>query len=554
MKNIKLHLYIWNILAVIGIFTLTNITEVSAEFTQIKTRNHFEEFVDKQQLERLTPTELAKKAGNRMSLLIDRTAGDGYSLKEIIKLVQSAADGAIAGCRSQPTGLEYPPDHQVGKLYCPSSANNLPKSCVPLALALVEGMNDAAGRVGMTLTHKNRLLKAIGESTEGCVKPRQSLEWHAGIKESFTYDDNIFLDANNSFSNGTSESQIEDAIFVLSPYFNLIKERLRGEVFGFDINYLGDRKEFTDNSGQSYFNHSANMGFFFADKNEKVKFSINGKYLDTVEPITTEFAVNLAPRARRTALTWSSDLIWDANEVMTFIGEGSFLTNRYTPMPLRIESFEQGDVGVKVLFQMTPFIEFGWDYHFNNKAYINFSSFNRDSDTHTFSLMIRLKPEALISGDISIGYADKKYEVSDTNDLSTFSFNADLKYHISNKTHFHFLGNRTIEDSTFGVLDAYIRTFISLAWNQTWTSDITSSVKGGFINRDHDVPVADIVDGGGEIKTREDNQFMVEVSGIYNLQHWLQAGVAYEYRMNSSNFNQFDFSNNIFTLFLSTGF
>jgi hypothetical protein len=543
-----------NFLAAFACFSLIQLPYVSAEYSKTKTKNHFEEFVDKQQAAGLTPTEIGQKAGNRMSLLIDRTAGDGYTLKEITELVQSAADGAIAGCRSQLAGFEYPPDPQVGKLYCPSSANDLPEACIPLALALIEGMNVAADRVGMTLTHKNRLIKAIGTSTSGCVKQRQALEWHAGIKETFIFDDNIFLNANKTFSDGTSESEIEDSIFVLSPYFQLVKEKLRGEVFGFDINYLGDHKEFSDNPEQSSFNHDAGMSFFFSDKNEEAVLSIKGKYLDTVEPITSEFAVNLAPRARRTALTWSSDLVWDANEVMTFIAEGSFLTNRYTPMPLRAESFEQGDTGVKVLFQITPFTEFGWNYHFNNKAYINFSSFNRDSDTHTFSLMVRFKPAALISGDLSVGYADKKYEGSDTNDLSTFSFNGNLKLHLSNKTHFHFLGNRTIEDSTFGMLDAYIRTFISLAWNQKWTSNFTSSVKGGFINRDHDVAVADTVDGGGDIKTREDNQFMVEVSGVYSLQNWLQAGMAYEYSMNSSNFNQFDYSNSIFTMFLSTGF
>jgi hypothetical protein len=541
-------------LAAFACFALGDIPNATAEFTLTKTEKHFEEFINKQQSEGLTPTEIAKKAGNKMSLLIDRIAGDGYNLKQITKLVKSAANGAISGCRSQPVGLEYPPDRQVGKLYCPSSAHSLPQTCVPLALALVEGMNDAADRVGMTLTHKNRLLKAIGVSTNGCVKQRQPLEWHAGIKETFIFDDNIFLNANKTFLNGTSESQMEDSIFVLSPYFQLTKERLRGENFGFDINYLGDHKEFSDNPGQSSFNHDADMSYFFADKNEEVIFSINGKYLDTVEPITSEFAVNLAPRARRTALTSSSDIIWNANKVTSFIAEGSFLTNRYTPMPLRVESFEQVNAGTKVLFQLTPTAAFGLNYQFNNKAYINFSSFNRDSDTHTFSLMVRLKPAAIISGDLSLGYADKKYEGSDTNDLGTFSFDGDLKFHIGNNTHLHFLGNRTIEDSTFGILDAYIRTFISLAWNQTWSSNFTSSIKGGFINRDHDVAVADLVDGGGEIKTREDNQFMFEVKGVYSIQHWLQTGLSYEYRMNRSNFNQFDFSNSLFKFFLSTGF
>ena len=85
MKNNNLPLYILNILAVIAYFSLTNIPDVSAEFTQTKTKNHFEEFVDKQQSEGLTPTEIAKKAGNSMSLLIDRTAGDGCTLKQLTK-------------------------------------------------------------------------------------------------------------------------------------------------------------------------------------------------------------------------------------------------------------------------------------------------------------------------------------------------------------------------------------------------------------------------------------------------------------------------------------
>lgn len=74
------------------------------------------------------------------------------------------------------------------------------------------------------------------------------------------------------------------------------------------------------------------------------------------------------------------------------------------------------------------------------------------------------------------------------------------------------------------------------------------------MNRNYDTAVADIIDDGGKIKERNDDEFSVEVRGDYKLNKWYKAGLSYKYTQNESNFNVFDYKNNVFTLSLSAGF
>ena len=82
------------------------IPEASAQFTQDKVNQHFEKFVDKYQDKGLCPFEIAVKIKAHMAQLIQQSASTGITLKQITALVKAAAGGAVAGCRTQPTGYD----------------------------------------------------------------------------------------------------------------------------------------------------------------------------------------------------------------------------------------------------------------------------------------------------------------------------------------------------------------------------------------------------------------------------------------------------------------
>ena len=76
------------------------------------------------------------------------------------------------------------------------------------------------------------------------------LEWHARAQGTYIFDDNIFLGAGKTFANGTSESKVEDSIFIISPTLQLTRKRLKGENFGFNINYRLNKYYFLETTSE----------------------------------------------------------------------------------------------------------------------------------------------------------------------------------------------------------------------------------------------------------------------------------------------------------------
>jgi hypothetical protein len=136
------------------------------------------------------------------------------------------------------------------------------------------------------------------------------LKLHAGLEGIYVYDDNVFLGAGQTFANGTSEARTPDSIFVISPYVDLTKNRLRGEFFGFNLNYRFKDVNYAELTTENRHEHDARLGVVFADKGEHLQLTVRGRYLDTVDQSTSEFFSNFGARAKRDDLTWNSELAW----------------------------------------------------------------------------------------------------------------------------------------------------------------------------------------------------------------------------------------------------
>jgi hypothetical protein len=182
------------------------------------------------------------------------------------------------------------------------------------------------------------------------------------------------------------------------------------------------------------------------------------------------------------------------------------------------------------------------------------ATFNRDSYLHSISAIMRWQASAIISGEFGVGYDNKSFEGPGIASQDTFNYHTHLKYHLNNSTQFHLKGKISLEESTFSVIDSFIRSFIALTWNQRWTHKIKSSVTSKYMNRTYDTAVADIIDDGGKLKERDDNEISAEVTLDYKLNKFYKAGVSYNYINNESNFNVYDYESNVFQVFISAGF
>ena len=380
------------------------------------------------------------------------------------------------------------------------------------------------------------------------------LKLHAGLEGIYIYDDNVFLGAGQTFANGTSEARTPDSIFVISPYVDLTKNRLRGEFFGFNLNYRFKDINYVELTTENRHEHDARLGLVFADKGEHLQLTVRGRYLDTVDQSTSEFFSNFGRRAKRDDLTWNGELAWAISKRFKAAATGGFRFNKYKNATFIQETFEQIDLGGNAFYEISPLTAFGIKYNYRQFKYTAAATFNRDSNMHSISAIMRWQPSAIISGEFGVGYDNKSFEGPGIDSQDTFNYHTHLKYHLNSRTQFHLKGKRSVEESTFSVIDSYIRSFIALTWDQRWTHKIKSSVTGRYMNRNYDTAVADIIDDGGKFKERDDHEIAVEVTLDYKLNKHYKAGVSYDYTQNESNFNVFDYESNVFQVYLSAGF
>lgn len=145
-------------------------SDSSPQFTKDQIKTDFEKLVDNYQDEGLSPSDIADRIMKQMTLLIERSADKGLTLKQISALVETAAEGAIDGCPSRPAGYNFKPN--ANKVHCTSRPESPLGSCTAAALQLAEGAKAGAARVGMNPIQKSRLINAVGAASGWCVKAR----------------------------------------------------------------------------------------------------------------------------------------------------------------------------------------------------------------------------------------------------------------------------------------------------------------------------------------------------------------------------------------------
>ena len=149
------------------------IPSASAQSNLSQIKADFESSVDDLQIKGLSPFEIAVQIRGQMIQLIQESANQGMTLKQITAVVKSATKGAVAGCRSKPAGYKYTPVNRSNIEYqatCTHRPEEPLHDCAAIVLSMVEGAKIAAANIGMGVAHENRLINAIGEGSDGCVQ------------------------------------------------------------------------------------------------------------------------------------------------------------------------------------------------------------------------------------------------------------------------------------------------------------------------------------------------------------------------------------------------
>jgi len=383
-----------------------------------------------------------------------------------------------------------------------------------------------------------------------------------GLELKQKYDDNIFYEADKRFANGTREGKSEDLISVISPYIKIIRKRAAGERFGLSLLYRANQEKFADLSALDNLQHDARGELDFSLRGNRIRGKLFTTFLQTQDlssfdklqavESSSVIATNFNPRTSRTDYKFGTSVDFSKSDRFLF-RLLTYLRNINFEPSLETEDREDFNTSLSTFWKWTPLTRLGVKYDYRNLHYNSNSTFNLDSNTHSASLAVEFEPTALISGTFELGYVTREF-IGSTAGRDSIRFLMDLEYKLTDRTRFSFGGRRSIEDSSFSTINAYVFTAVSATWNQDWTSKISTKSTIGFQNQDYSEKVADTKNSGGSLKQRSDNGFNLDLAASYQIQKTLRAELEYRFNKNDSNFNELDFEKNSVFMTLKMAF
>lgn len=379
------------------------------------------------------------------------------------------------------------------------------------------------------------------------VLAQQGFKWgrmeiHPGVAFETKYNDNIFLDNDKTFADGTSESSQADFIFTTGLSLVIEQKRHRGDYFGFLFKYLGEDERFVDLNEQDFFSHKVSAHLEFGDVGGDMNWTLGGRFSDTRDPVSIEFASNLNPRIDRTTVDLEANLLWRfVHDIEADIG-AKFSSNFFDDFPL--QEFDQYNGSATFLWQLSTLTGIGINY---STRYVDFrkaSTFNFDNYAYSGSLLMKWKPLSVLSSEFWIGFSQLNVFGVVGQNRDDMIYKVQFKYQPKVTRSWTLTGFREIPNSYFKDIQAFQRTVAEVKWNQKlgvkWKGLSTIAFE---VDR-YDILSSDVV-GGGAFKFRKDEHFSGLLSLTYSIQNWLDVIMEYSYTINDSNFDDHDYERHL---------
>lgn len=292
------------------------------------------------------------------------------------------------------------------------------------------------------------------------------IEIHPSFGFETKYNDNVFLEADQAFFNGTQEGASDDMIFSNTPGVAFKLDRQKGDFFGFEMNYTGVDEHFVTLTQQNKFNHYFGGNMTFAGPGGRSQLTVTGDYHDTQLPSSSEFASNFNPILSRVYTNVRADFDWTSSRRFSgnvFVGRDS---QNFDLAALSFQDTEDVTTGMDMFYQLTGVTSLGLKYDYRRLDYDAPGTVNSDSDTHSIVAAARWKPSAIVSGEVSLGWSDRSYDRFFGQDRDDWVYGLALNYEPTSRTRVIFAGNRSIQDSSFGIIQAFVSTSFGVTWHQ----------------------------------------------------------------------------------------
>ena len=374
-----------------------------------------------------------------------------------------------------------------------------------------------------------------------------------GIFFETRYNDNVFLGKDKDFPDGSSQRKEEDFIFITSPFLIIDQKRQKGDIFGFNLKYLGQDERYAELKEQDFFSHDV-LGFIeLGNPGEEVLWKLGGQYTESRDATSIDLATNLSARQETTTFTYFTNLLWKITQKVLADINLQYQKNLFDgeDPTLVAREYEEYNANSTLIWQVTSLTGIGVNYTLQYLDYLVLSTINSDAAMQSGSFIFKWKPLSVLSGELWVGF--NHLEVFDLagQDRDDFIYKIDLYYQPKTTRSWRFTGFREIvSNSFFANIQSFRRTVAKLELEQKLGVKWKGRGMISYEENKFDIPAADIPELG-TIKLRKDDIYSATLSLTYLIQDWVDVTMEYSFAVNDSNFSDVDFTNNIALLRLS---
>ena len=379
------------------------------------------------------------------------------------------------------------------------------------------------------------------------------IEVHPGLALTAKYNDNVFLEADKVFDDGTSEGREEDLILSESPSLQLIRRKEGGDFFGFQFNYVGIDEHFIDLQEQDIFKHDLFGNFSLGNPAGAWELKIGARHFITRDPISSEFGSNFNPRVDRKETHATGDLDWQLAQTLRLDLITHFKRSQFSDIQFQFETSDTIDIGSGVYWQYSPLTLFEIKYKYQLINYLNVSTINFDARTNTVQAGMEWKPNSAWRILVLPGVNNVKFEGIAGQNRSDFVFEAEVEFIPSKLTRLTLYGFRRIKNATFDDIQTFDKTGGGMTLYRQLALKWFAEIQSRFEVNDYDVAAPDPIHGN-TMRFRIDELLLVQATLTYKIQQWWQVRAMYRFVNNWSNFDTRDYRNHVGSLTLSFKF
>jgi polysaccharide biosynthesis protein VpsM len=352
---------------------------------------------------------------------------------------------------------------------------------------------------------------------------------HPSLAVKEQYDDNVFW---------TPSNKKHDFITTVTPGMGL-ELPFSDNKLKFD--YKADIARFADNDSQNAVNHYVNglLELNFRD----VVFNCGDRFEKRFDRPTSEFT-NRVKYDRNTAKATAGMTF---NRLEFELGYSDLWYDYETPGYSDKDRYEDV-VDLIASYRFLPKTSFLLEFDYGHVNYR--TDVKSNSDSYQPLVGLRGKLTAKSTAEIKVGYQARNYKRDGEPDFNSVVTMAGIieEFTPSNTLTLNFL--RKPYESQYSANNYYTLTSPSAMYVHKFTNKFSTKLSGSYQLNAYPRETTE----NAVTKNRKDNFWSVGTGITYDIKKWLSCGLDYEYKRRDSNFDNFDYKDNLVTLSAAAAF